>query len=233
MSINPSNITIIGASGTIGKAFIQHLSERYPNATIHSFSRNSAIALDYMDEQSIETAANAASRTGPLDLVIVTTGILHTEGLQPEKSLKQMSSSNFQTIFEANTITPALIAKYFLPKLNKDTPAIFAALSARVGSISDDRLGGWYAYRASKAALNMIIKTASIEIRRTHPKAILLGLHPGTVDSPLSKPFQKNLPKGQLLTSNQSVEQLMEVILQREAQDSGKCFAFSGEEIEP
>ncbi len=233
MSLNPSNIAIIGASGTIGQAFIQHLSERYPHATIHSFSRNSEIAIDYMDEQSIETAANTASKTETLDLVLVTTGILHTEDLQPEKSLKQLSSKNFQSLFEANTIAPALIAKYFLPKLNKDKPATFAALSARVGSISDNRLGGWYAYRASKAALNMIIKTASIEMRRTHPKAILLGLHPGTVDSPLSKPFQKNLPEGQLLTPQESVKQLLEVILKRGLQDTGKCFAFSGEEIEP
>ena len=116
--------------------------------------------IDYSSEESIAKAAEIAAQSGPIDLVIVATGILHDGKLMPEKSMRDLSAEKFHHLFAANTITPALIAKYFLPKLNKHSPSIFAALSARVGSISDNQLGGWYAYRASKAALNMVIKAA-------------------------------------------------------------------------
>ena len=160
-------------------------------------------------------------------------GILHDEGLTPEKSLRDLSAEKFQRIFEVNTVTPALIAKHFLPKLNREQTSIFAALSARVGSISDNQLGGWYAYRASKAALNMIIKNAAIEIGRRNKQAIIVGLHPGTVDSNLSKPFQGNVADGKLFTPEYSAEKLLDVLENLSPEQTGKCFAWDGQEILP
>ena len=125
-----------------------------------------------------------------------------------------------------------MVAKYFAKKLSKETNSVMAILSARVGSISDNRLGGWYAYRASKAALNMLIKTLSIEIKRTHKVSAIIGLHPGTVDSNLSKPFQNNVPDGKLFTPEYSASELLKVVFDRTEIDTGKVFAFDGSEIE-
>lgn len=227
------NIAIIGASGALGKAFAVLLRDKYPDASLHAFSRNGARPLDYLDEQSIKAAADFAAKENPLDLVIVATGILHDGDIQPEKSLQQLSATNFKHLFEANSIAPALIAKYFVPKLNKNTPARFAALSARVGSISDNQLGGWYAYRASKAALNMIIKNIAIETARRNKQAIIVGLHPGTVDSDLSKPFQGNVPDGKLFTAQYSAQSLLQVLENLTPEHSGKCFAWDQQEVKP
>ncbi len=231
---NPYNIAVLGSSGAIGKAFSKLLSKRYPNASIFPFSRSSEYGVvDYKNENSIAKIAEIAAKKKPLDLIIVCNGILHDNEFQPEKSLKDLSAKKFHQIFEVNTIIPALIAKYFLPKLNKKHPSIFAALSARVGSISDNRLGGWYAYRASKSALNMIIKNASIEISRINKNAIIVGLHPGTVDSNLSKPFQRNIAKESLFTPEYATEKLLEVLENLNVEHTGKCFAWDGKEIFP
>ncbi|MCH9717679.1 MAG: short-chain dehydrogenase, partial [Gammaproteobacteria bacterium] len=132
MSFNPENISILGASGAIGSAFTKLLSEKFPNASMFAFSRNGQHSIDYSREDSIAEAAELATEEKPLDLVIVANGILHDDTFMPEKSLRDLSAEKFQRIFEVNTITPTLIAKYFLPKLNKERPSIFAALSARV-----------------------------------------------------------------------------------------------------
>lgn len=124
-----------------------------------------------------------------------------------------------------------MVAKHFLPKLAKDQRAVFAALSARVGSISDNQLGGWYSYRASKAALNMIIKNLSIEMKMRYKQAIIVGLHPGTVDSRLSKPFQANVPAGKLFTADYAVAKMLEVINTLTPENSGKYYAWDGKEI--
>ena len=233
MSFNPENIAILGASGAIGSAFTKLLSEKHPNASMFAFSRNGQHSIDYSREDSIAEAAELAAKEKPLDLVIVAGGILHQGELMPEKSLRDLSAEKFQRIFEVNTITPALIAKYFLPKLNREQPSIFAALSARVGSISDNQLGGWYAYRASKAALNMIIKNAAIEVGRRNKQAIIVGLHPGTVDSNLSKPFQGNVADGKLFTPEYSAGRLLEVLENLSPEQTGKCFAWDGKEVLP
>lgn len=227
------NIAIIGSSGGIGQAFVDVLSRQHPNANLYPFSRTGEYRIDYASEDSIAEAANIASNTGPLDLVIVANGMLHSKEITPEKSIKELARYKFQQLFEVNTIVPSLIAKHFLPHLNRDYPSIFAALSARVGSISDNQLGGWYAYRASKAALNMIIKNAAIEVGRHNKKAIIVGLHPGTVDTDLSRPFHKNVPVEQLLTPHQSVTRLLEALASFTPDQSGKCFAWDGEEILP
>ena len=236
------NITVIGSSGAIGGAFIKALSNRYPDAGIHAFSRQTPKnalpqvcyhMLDYSNESAIATAAVIASKQASIDFIVVATGALHGNGMMPEKSLNALSASKFQRSFEINAIFPALVAKHFLPRLNKERRCIFAVLSARVGSISDNRLGGWYAYRASKAALNMIIKNAAIETARRHKQAIIVGLHPGTVDSHLSKPFQHNVPDAKLLTPDDSAAKLLNVLENLTAEHSGKCFAWDGKEILP
>lgn len=233
MSFDPQNIAILGASGAIGNAFTKRLSEKHPNTSLFAFSQNEQHRIDYRSEKSIANAAELAVKEKPLDLVIVANGILHDGEIMPEKSLKDLSAEKFHRIFEVNTITPALIAKYFLPQLDRERTSRFAVLSARVGSISDNNIGGWYAYRASKAALNMIIKNASIEIGRRNKKAIIVGLHPGTVDSDLSKPFQGNVAEGKLFTPEYSAEKLLNVLENLTPEQTGKCFAWDGEEISP
>ncbi len=233
MSFSPQNIVILGASGALGKAFTILLSQKNPNARLLGFSRNSHNIINYSNEDSIAEAAELAAYSSPLDLVIVTNGILHEGDIMPEKSLRDLSAAKFHHIFEVNTIIPALIAKYFIPKLNKERKSIFAAISARVGSISDNHLGGWYAYRASKAALNMVIKTASIESMRKNKQAIVVSLHPGTIDSELSKPFQHNLEPGQLFTPAYSAEKLLTVLENITPEHTGKCLAWDGQEILP
>lgn len=236
------NIVVIGSSGALGSAFTQTLSQTYPDSIIHAFSRkvNSINSenirnhfIDYSNEESIAKAAHISAMELPLDIVIVATGILHDNSIMPEKSLKELSAEKFHHLFTINTIVPALLAKYFLPKLNRNQLSIFAALSARIGSISDNNLGGWYAYRASKAALNMIIKNAAIETTRVNPNAIIVGLHPGTVDSSLSKPFQNHIPDNQLFSPEYSVQKLLHVIDNLSANQSGKCFAWDGSEVLP
>ena len=236
------NIAIIGSSGSIGNALLGELALRPETEKIYAFSRRIPDEsrtnviyhrLDYNDESSIAEAASIASEDIPLDLVLVATGILHDGMIAPEKSLRDLSFEKFQHLFAVNTILPALIAKHFLPKLDKDKCSIFAAISARVGSISDNYLGGWYAYRASKAALNMVIKNAAIEMGRRYKEVIIVGLHPGTVDSKLSKPFQGHVPKGKHFTPEYSAERLLAVLEHLTPEDSGKCFAWDGKEVEP
>lgn len=234
------NIVVFGATGSIGSAIVDRLKSLYPAANIAAVSQQKPDLeqagvryhqIEYANEQSI---ADLASRfNNDLDLVFVATGILHSDGLCPEKSLKQISTAAFEKIFSANTIFPAMVAKHFIPKLNQKSKSIFTSISARVGSISDNRLGGWYAYRVSKAALNMFIKTASIETSRTNKNAIIVGLHPGTVDSKLSKPFQARVPEGKLFTPIYSAERLIDVLASIDTADSGKCFAWDGQEIQP
>ncbi len=178
---------VIGASGAIGSAFVAQLRGDPRCAEVIALHRGSTPALDYGDEAGI--AAAAAAVRGPLHLVVVATGVLHGPGLAPEKRLADLDMDTLTSVFRINTFGPALVIRHFAPLLERQR-SLFAVLSAKVGSIGDNRLGGWYAYRSSKAALNMIIRTASIELRRTHPGAVLAAVHPGTVRSALSRPFR-------------------------------------------
>ncbi len=236
------NIVVIGSSGAIGNALTARLAVSRPDATVHAFSRKHmdfpyanvvARELDYLDESALEAASAIAAGRGPLDLVIVATGMLHDSDIMPEKSLRDLSYEGFRRLFEVNAVLPAMVAKYFIPQLWKDGRAAFAALTARVGSISDNRLGGWYAYRASKAALNMVIRNTAIETARRRREAIVVGLHPGTVDSGLSRPFQGNVPESQLFSPEYSAKRMLEVLDRLTPADSGYCFAWDGGRIEP
>ena len=226
-----SNAVVIGRSGGIGRSFVSALEADPSFAQVSTFSRsNPDRAIDLADEASIERAANSVG--DELDLVIVATGILHDQQVQPEKAMRELDGSAMATVLAANTIGPALVAKHFLPRLRRDSKTVFAALSARVGSISDNRLGGWTSYRASKAALNMVIRTLSIEQARRRPESVVVGLHPGTVDTKLSAPFQRNVPQGKLFTPEIAATHLLRVIDGLQSRDSGGFFAWDGQAID-
>jgi NAD(P)-dependent dehydrogenase (short-subunit alcohol dehydrogenase family) len=223
---------IIGSTGGIGNAFLQRLSAQYGADSVIGLSRASG-DIDLIDEASIAAAAARCAKLPLPDLVIVATGMLHDAAGGPEKSLRELDAERLMQAFAINVIGPALVAKHFLPLFARDKRGVFAALSARVGSISDNRIGGWYGYRAAKAALNMTIRNLAIEWGRTHKQGICVGLHPGTVDTPLSKPFQKNVATDRLFTPDFAAEQMLNVVGRLTAEDSGKCFAWDGAEIHP
>ncbi|MBX7527070.1 SDR family NAD(P)-dependent oxidoreductase [Qipengyuania vesicularis] len=224
---------VIGASGGIGKALADRLEAA--GTTVHRYARSMSgdAYLDLTDEASIEAAARLHVSDSPLDLVLVATGYLHEEGAGPEKDWRHLSVEELARNFAINATGPALVAKHFLPLLPREGRAGFAALSARVGSISDNRLGGWYSYRASKAALNQLIRTLSVELARKKPDAFCVALHPGTVDTELSEPFQSNVPEGKLFTADYSAQRLLDVLAHLGTGDSGRCFDWAGKEIAP
>lgn len=187
-------------------------------------------SFDLEDEASI--AAACAAIGGPLDMVLIATGRLtRADGTGPEKSYRALSADGMAELFAVNTIGPALIAKHTLPLLRRDGRVVLAALSARVGSISDNRLGGWHAYRASKAALNMLMKNLALELARTHPQAIAVTLHPGTVDTGLSAPFQRGVAEGKLFTPAYSAEAMLGVLDGLTPADSGGLYAWDGARV--
>jgi NAD(P)-dependent dehydrogenase (short-subunit alcohol dehydrogenase family) len=222
---------VIGAGGGIGRALAAAIEER--GGGVVRLSRRSEPALDLEDDASIAAAAMALAGRGPFDLVIVATGLLHGEGVRPEKSLRDIEGAALDRLFRINAIGPAVVMRHFLPLLAKDRRSVFAALSARVGSIGDNRLGGWVGYRASKAALNQVIRTLAIELGRTNPHAVLVGLHPGTVDTPLSTPFQRNVDADRLFSPEQAAGLLLDVIAGLAPGDSGHCLDWAGKRIAP
>jgi NAD(P)-dependent dehydrogenase (short-subunit alcohol dehydrogenase family) len=177
---------IIGASGGIGSALAAALGAD-PHTELHALSRHSLPPIDVTDEASV--AAAAAAIGAPLHLIINAAGALHVNNRRPEKQLRDLDAPTLQAAFALNAIGPALVLKHFAPLLPRNERAVFATLSARVGSIGDNHLGGWYGYRASKAALNQFVRTAAIEIARTRPQAMVLCIHPGTVKTRLSVPI--------------------------------------------
>jgi NAD(P)-dependent dehydrogenase (short-subunit alcohol dehydrogenase family) len=236
-------VAVIGAGGGLGGAFVQTLAADPKVARLHALSRRRPDALpgaalwqqiELTDEDSVARAAERVAEESPaLQLVIVATGILHDEarGLAPEKTWRHLTADALLTAYSVNAVGPALAAKHFLPLLDRERRSAFAALSARVGSIEDNRFGGWHAYRASKAALNQLLRTLSIELARRNPQAFCVGLHPGTVDTGLSKPFQGNVPGGKLFTPAYSAARLLEVLDGLSEGDSGALFAWDGARI--
>ena len=238
MNDQKQKIAIFGANGTIGQALCAHYQKQ---SDVYAFTRNDfdidesglvKILLDDFNEDSVFQAANKFDNDF-FDKIIVSIGILHNEDFMPEKRIEEISSDQFLEIIRINTLVPTLIARSFYKKLKKNDKATLAFLSARVGSITDNRSGGWYSYRASKAALNMVIKNLSIELRRYNKELVVIGLHPGTVDSRLSQPFQKNLEDSKIFSADFSVLKLSSVIDSLDIDDSGKCIAWDGEDILP
>jgi NAD(P)-dependent dehydrogenase (short-subunit alcohol dehydrogenase family) len=227
---------VVGASGGIGGAFADALQEegQFDDVIRMSRSNQATEQLDITNEQSIIDAARSLQhRSIAPSLIFVATGLLHNEKQGPEKSLRELNSDWLIENYKVNAVGPALIAKHFLPLMPKDRVTKFAVISARVGSISDNRLGGWYGYRASKAGLNMMIRNLSIEWSRINKRSIIVALHPGTVDTALSEPFQANVPSGKLFDTERSALQLLDVLDELKPADSGKFFAWDGEEISP
>lgn len=237
---NLTSAAIFGASGGIGRALVDTLCQQGVHVWAGSRTANASsnsnctpFAFDLTDEKSIEAAA-AIMCDNPPQLVIVATGILTlADGTGPERSYRKLDPQTMMDVLQLNTAGPAIIAKHMLPLLPRKERGVFAALSARVGSITDNGLGGWHSYRASKSALNMLLKNFAIELGRTHKKAIVAGLHPGTVDSELSRPFQSNLPDGQLTTPVESASSLLRVLDGLTPADSGGVFAYDGQRIAP
>lgn len=229
---------VFGCSGGVGGALVRALAADPRCAVVHAAARRPvpeaakvvphAFALE--DEASLAACVEAAAADGPLDLVIVATGLLHDEGMKPEKTWRALDAEALARAFAVNAIGPALVAKHALDRLPREGKAVFAALSARVGSVSDNRLGGWHAYRASKAALNMLVKNFAIELARRNRDAVCVTLHPGTVDTALSAPFQPSRRDG-LFTPDESAIHLLRVIDGLGGEDSGGLFAWDGQTI--
>ncbi|NNA56152.1 SDR family NAD(P)-dependent oxidoreductase [Pseudomonas koreensis] len=217
---------VIGASGALGTAFCEWLKQDPRCAGVRELGRNTVPALDLERPETIANAATELAAEAPYQLIIHAAGLLHRDGIKPEKSYSAIEAEALQAVFQVNTLGPALVLRHFLPLL--DPQGAMAILSAKVGSIGDNRLGGWYAYRASKAALNMLIKTAAIELARTRPHSRLLSLHPGTVVSALSQPFRGATSAR---PADVAADQLLSLIDQLTPADSGQFFAYDGERL--
>lgn len=235
----PRVAAVFGASGAIGTALCEALAAR-GTQVIHAGSRTGTgphipacrpFAFDLTDEGSIAAAAKQM-RDDPPEWVIVATGVLTlADGTGPERTYKRLDADAMAHVLALNTIGPALIAKHALALIPRGKAFKFAALSARVGSISDNQLGGWHSYRASKAALNMLIRNFALEMARTHPDGVVVGLHPGTVASDLSKPFQSGLPEGQLTPPDEAADNLLGVLAGLAPDQSGRVFDYRGTEV--
>ncbi len=220
---------VLGASGGIGGALLSYF-EADPRCALALPLSRSVDGLDITNETTVrEVAARLEAQRGSFDLIFNATGALTVDGAGPEKSIRAIDEVQMARQFAVNAIGPALLLKYFTPLLRRDRRSIFASLSARVGSIGDNRLGGWISYRASKAAHNQIIRTAAIEIARTNPQAIIVALHPGTVETELSQQFSKGKD---LFTPQQSAARLMETIDGLTPVQTGQFFAYDGSRIE-
>lgn len=239
-------VLVVGASGGIGQALTRQLLSHTEISALHLTSRSDQIKLIAPAQQSIhhyqlditDSGSIAGFTTklqnninGQLGLIINTAGILHGNDFAPERRLQDVQLSSMQRVLTTNCIGHALLISALQPLLPRKGRTVLASLSARVGSISDNRLGGWYSYRASKAALNQIIRTASIELKRHNPECICIGLHPGTVDTPLSEPFQQNVSDDQLFNPQKAARQLLDVINQTQPSDSGQIFAWDGQAV--
>ncbi len=246
----PARVLVTGASGGIGLAIVQQLLAHPQVAQLFALSRTAGkcVALqslaachpgrivlldcDLRDETQLTDAAAAiATHTPVLHLVINTAGMLHDGALRPEKALSQLTLANLQASFAINAFAPILLAKALLPLLRHAEPVVYASLSARVGSIGDNRIGGWYGYRAAKAAQNQLLRTLSIELTRLNRRSIVLALHPGTVETGLSRPFQGNVAPEKLFTPEFSATALLSVISVRQPADSGSFYAWDGQPI--
>jgi NAD(P)-dependent dehydrogenase (short-subunit alcohol dehydrogenase family) len=245
----PAQVLVTGASSGIGLAMVEALLAEAGVARVCAVSRGAGgndrlqalrdrhgervlpVSADITTDAGLDAIAQAAAGGDGLHLVVNCAGLLHGNGLRPEKSLAALDRDSLSRVFALNAFAPVLLAKALLPLLGPGAPRVFASLSARVGSIGDNRLGGWYAYRASKAAQNQLLHTLAIEWRRTHPHATCVVLHPGTVDTPLSRPFQANLAADALFTPDAAARRLLGIIAGVTPADSGRFIAWDGSQV--
>ena len=244
MASSPTAL-IVGAGQGIGLGFVRRFLEsdradklyatyRDPQSPLLEISdpRLHCLPMDITDETQIEAIAQTIkTEATKLYTVINCVGVLHDGEMQPEKSLRHLNTEQLLHYFQVNSIGAVLLAKHMQPLLKHDQRSVLATISAKVGSIGDNRLGGWYGYRASKTALNMFMRTVAIEYRRTCPRAIVVTLHPGTTDTELSRPFQQNVPPEKLFTPDRTVQQLLTVIDHLQESDSGEFFSWDGSRV--
>lgn len=248
-SLQSARALIVGASQGIGLGFVRQLvadgrfdqvygTYRRPEtagglmALAADHPHLTPLPMDVTAEDSMVQAVATLQATDPrLHLVVYCVGLLHDGDFQPEKSVRQLTSDQLLRSFQVNAVGAALLTKHLLPVLKHDQPSVFGAISAKVGSIGDNHLGGWYGYRASKAALNMLIKTASLEYARKSPNTIFALLHPGTTDTRLSQPFQRGVSPDKLFSVSRTVAQLMTVIDGLEPADSGDFLSWDGQQL--
>ncbi len=231
---------VIGAGGGIGAAIADQIAADGRCGQLYALSRSGAagpsratrMAADVTDAASLAAAAATIGAAGPIDLIVIASGLLHRgDAVQPEKSWRAIRADSFAALFAVNATGPMLAIAALLPHVARDRRALIGAVGARVGSIGDNRVGGWYGYRASKAALAMLIRTLAIELARTHPQLAALMLHPGTVDTPLSQPFQRGVPH--LLTPAQSAAAMLRVLDAATPDQSGQQRDWQGELVVP
>jgi len=227
VSAEPYRALVVGATGALGAAFVSRFQADPACVEVATWQRQGDAPVDLTDEASIARAAQRLSDRGPWQRVIIASGILHGPDLRPEKRLADLSPDAMERVFRVNVFGPALVLKHLAPFLDRQVGRV-GILSAKVGSIGDNRLGGWTSYRASKAALNMVIRTVAIEWRRTHPGVILAALHPGTVRSALSRPFRGDeIGRDPLLVAGQ----LLEVLQRLTLEDSGSFVAYDAQTL--
>lgn len=254
-SVTAASALVVGATQGIGLEFVRQLLQgasdgKYPSiahlfatyrkedtaadlfALAAQHSNLHCIKMDLTEEDQIaEGIASISTITPKLHIVVNCVGLLHNETQQPEKAIRQLDSDKLINYFKVNSIGPALLAKHLLALLKHSEPSLLATISAKIGSIGDNRIGGWYGYRASKAALNMFLKTAAIEYGRRSPNTTIVMLHPGTTDTQLSKPFQRGVPPEKLFSTERTVSQLLDVLSTVTAEDSGEFFSWDGSRL--
>jgi NAD(P)-dependent dehydrogenase (short-subunit alcohol dehydrogenase family) len=253
-NIFPTSALIVGASGGIGYAMAERLASNPTVQTLVLCSRQASSSepllglqsrltaggrqcllhnVDITDEVSLSNLTlQLKKHVQDIDLIINTAGLLHAEDVAPEKMLEQISLPAMQQIFAVNAFGPLLLAQALMPWLKPRRRVVFASLSARVGSIADNRLGGWYSYRASKAAQNQLLKTLSVELARRNPESVVLALHPGTTDTGLSRPFQANVAQEKLFSPDFVAERLLHLMTQATPVDTGRFLAWDGQAID-
>lgn len=226
---NGFNALVIGSSGGIGSALLSELQRSGHRGHVVGLSRSDPEGIDLTDENSLSSAAqNLRKACGDLHLIICATGVLGAGGTGPEKTVSDLDPERMAAIFAVNTLGPALLFKHFVPLLPASGKCVFAVLSARVGSIGDNRLGGWYSYRASKAALNQIVRSVSVEVARKRPEAVCLALHPGTIETPLTRPFARGRYTH---SADDAAGNLLAVMDGATSADSGQFFDYDGKKI--
>ena len=234
------NIIIAGSSGAIGGEFTELYANnsnvekiialsRKPTNTNHN--KIQSVEIDYYNEATFKNL-DEISQLDSISKIIIATGILHTDQIRPEKSINSIAGEDMRNVFQVNVFGPILLVKKLLPLIKKSKGVKIVFLTARVGSISDNVLGGWHSYRSSKSALNMMIKNLAIELKRLNKEHVVIGIHPGTVKSHLSEPFLRHV-KHDIFNPKESVDLMTQVISKVSQTDSGKCFDFSGKVIEP
>jgi len=243
------NVLVVGANRGIGLGFVQNLLQGDRVGRVYATYRNlasaelttlqeqhpqrlSLISMDITDESQItQGIAQIQHQVNKLHLLLYCVGFLYEGSIQPEKSLQQIRAEHLLRYFQVNSIGAVLLAKHVLPLLKHGDRSVFACISAKVGSIGDNHLGGWYGYRASKAALNMFVRTTAIEYSRKSPRTLVVVLHPGTTDTRLSQPFQRSVSPDKLFSVERSVTQLLKVIEGLQPNDSGQFFSWDGSRL--